>query len=626
MCGLIARLGDGDPSAAAAMAAGLDAMEHRGRDDRLLVCRQEGSLRLGFRRLALVSPKHGRQPLSTRDGRVWAVVNGEIYDDDWSRAVLARRGHRFGTGSDAEVLLHTYVEAGLFGLGRLRGEFAFVLWDERSMRLVAGRDRFGVKPLVYAQTPGAVWVASEAKALFAAGLPAAWDGDAVVRSFAHQYLGPGQTLFEGVREVEPGQAVIVDREGRLQLERFTGLPEPCVQSFDPRGAQARVRGRLEDAVKVRLRGDARVGAYLSGGLDSASVVALAARHAPTLPTFGLRFDAEDFDESSEAEATASALGLPFTPVPVSRMDLVRDLEAAVRVAEGLAVNGQLVAKHRLAHAARRGGVQVVLTGEGADEAFLGYPHLRLDAGRGLDAGAERTRGLMLPERGAGSMPGLERRLGFLPTFVRAKAEFGARLSELLEPGLQRPLGTLWDELGAALGPAPLRASPVEVSAWMWTRTALARYIIRTLGDGTEMAATIEGRPPFLDGALFELAWSLPVEQRLDPDGKAVLRAAMAGIVPEPARLRAKHPLVAPAVLGDREARGEGLALLREVAPYVPGVERRRLKAWSDAMERSSEKEQQRWDPVWTTLTSAGLLGRSLGLAAPSSMEREESRA
>ncbi|MBX3273548.1 MAG: asparagine synthase (glutamine-hydrolyzing) [Sandaracinaceae bacterium] len=612
MCGVVASAG-APAELAPVMRAALAALAHRGPDAEGLARLAGGRVWLGHRRLALVDPAGGAQPLASEDEHVFAVVNGEIYDDARLRARLEAKGHRFASRSDSELLVHLYEEHGDACVEHVRGELAFVLFDARRGRVLAGRDRFGIKPLYWAMVRGRLCLASELAALIALGLPPRWDAASMRHALAHQYLPPSRTLVAGAHAVPPGHVLVASLEGPPALRRYHELaPSSPRDAPSMASAAAEVRARLEEAVGLRVRGDAPVGAYLSGGLDSAAVVALAARAHPGLVAFGVEFERAPWDEGALAAASAAALGVPFEPVCVGQRDLVDGLAEAVRLAEGLAINGQLVAKHRLARAARAAGVRVVLTGEGADEAYLGYPHLRLDhyGAAAARAGDAIARGVMIPGDGdAPPLDAVERALGFVPSFVRAKAAFGARLTALVSPELARGEDP-FERLFAELTPPP--GAPVERAAWLWTRLALGGYIVRTLGDGTEMAASIEGRPPFLDHHVFEHAWSLPVALRLDAGGteKAVLREALRGVVPEAVRVRAKQPFLAPPVLVD--VYDDARALFLDAIEHAPFVARGAARAWIDGLEADDARAAA--DPVWTTLTSAGLLGRALGLS------------
>lgn len=633
MCGLAASFGAGPRDETAALRAALSAMAHRGPDGEGWVSLAGGQAWLGHRRLALIDRTGGTQPLANEDGSVWVVVNGEVYGDERLRRDLEARGHRLRTRSDSEILVHLYEEQGAGMLDGLVGEFAFVLFDQRAGRILAGRDRFGIKPLLWAEQGGRLLFASEAKGLFALGVRPEWDLHGVFHTVAHQYLPPARTLFQGITALPPGCGFAASLGAPGRVFRYHRLSVPAsLAPADPRAARDEVRAHLTTAVNQRLRAEVPVGVYLSGGVDSAAVLALAAA-APApgpaaLRAFGVVFDVAPYDEGAAAQAMAAHVGVPFTPVPVSQADLVTGLPAAVRFAEGLAINGQLVAKHHLARAARAGGVVAVLTGEGADEAFLGYPHLRLDY---LGAAAERaedgiTRGLMIP--GAGPLPALApvaARLGFVPTFLQAKAAFGERLAALLHPGVRSGLPGVFDRLLDALGeteplPDPA-AAPVTVAAWLWTRLALAGYILRTLGDGTEMAAGIEGRTPFLDHRLFACALRLPVALRIAAGGreKAVLRDAVADLLPPEVTARPKQPFLAPPVLAGGGQFAAARDLLLEAIPYAPFFDAGAVRAWIDGLAGADAPTRGAAEPVWTLLTTAGLLGRELGLGYRGSM-------
>jgi asparagine synthase (glutamine-hydrolysing) len=660
VCGVVASFGAEPIELWERMQAALSTIAHRGPDGEGLARLLGGRVWLGHRRLALVDLEGGAQPIANEEETVVAVVNGEIYDDARLRRELRARGHVLRTRSDSELLVHLYEEHGDACVEHVRGELAFVLFDRTRGRVLAGRDRFGIKPLYWAIVEGRLCLASELKALIAIGLPPRWDRVSLSHVVAHQYLPPSRTLVHGAHALPPGHVLTATLGGTPRVRRYHTLPgekptdglampdcrdverprvvdepraaeEPCADELrvDDTRAADETLALLEEAVRLRLRSDVPVGAYLSGGLDSTAVVALAARERPGLRAFGVSFERAPWDEGDLAEESARTLGVDFERVRVTQRDLVDGLADAVRFAEGIAINGQLVAKHRLAKAARAAGVIAVLTGEGADEAYLGYPHLRLDHyGAASERGSDAiTRGVMIPRGDPGEsvtlpLTAVERALGFVPSFVRAKAAFGAKLaglvtdaSSIADPSADDSADAM-DPFEALFAELPMpTGSSVERSAWLWTRLALAGYIVRTLGDGTEMAASIEGRPPFLDHVLFEHAWSLSVSSRLDAQGreKAVLRDALRGVVPEAVRTRNKQPFLAPPVLVGAtfdDARG----LLLDAIAHVPFFDSRAVRAWIDGLARAGDEERAVADPVWTTLCSAGLLGRSLGLS------------
>ncbi|MBA3503836.1 MAG: asparagine synthetase B, partial [Deltaproteobacteria bacterium] len=303
MCGIVAVAGA--PVEDAQLDASLVALAHRGPDGRGRWRSPDRLVTLGHTRLAVVDPAGGAQPIANEDGSIIAVVNGEIYDE--CAGELRRRGHVLRSRCDAELVVHLYEEYGDDFVREVRGELAFVLWDARRRRLVAGRDRFGVKPLLWAAFGEGIALASEAKALFALGVRPRWDAEAFLHAAQTQYTWPDRTLFEGVRQIEPGQLLVW--EGAPQLRRYWQVYE--------HGREGALRPALDEAVRLRLRADAKVCVQLSGGIDSTTVAALA-----RVPAFTVAFaDGGDYDERAIAEQTAHELEVPLHVVDVTANDI-----------------------------------------------------------------------------------------------------------------------------------------------------------------------------------------------------------------------------------------------------------------------------------------------------------------
>ena len=513
MCGIVAVAGR-DAVEHARLDDSVRALAHRGPDGRGTWTALDRICALGHTRLAVIDPIGGAQPIANEDGSVVAVVNGELYGYEEHAHWLRGRGHSLRTRCDAEILVHLYEELGDDVVRTLRGELAFVLWDARKRRLLAGRDRFGVKPLVWARWRDGVVLASEAKALFALGVPARWDDESMFHAAHTQYPWPDRTMFAGVHQLEPGcvlhwsgdepsvarywELPIASTGGALGGAREAGLGGARHTALDE--AAASLRTVLDEAVRVRLRADARICVQLSGGLDSSTVAAIAAGAGAVDACFTVGFEAAAYDERDHAAATASALGLPLHIVPVTGADIAAHWATAVAHGEGLAINGHLVGKWMLSRAMRDAGFKVALTGEGADELLAGYPHLRADAGVAI-AGHAASRGVMLPADGGLALDAVRALLGYVPTWLAAKASLGSRVRALLSLDLRARYASTdpYVSLIERLGGDRLRAlDPLHASASTWIRTALAQYILRTLGDGMEMAHGIEGRVPFLD--------------------------------------------------------------------------------------------------------------------------------
>ena len=617
MCGIVAVSSRERPNALDRARAGAQALVARGPDDEGTFVTTDGLVALAHRRLSIVDVAGGRQPLVGEDGRVALVINGELYATAAQRAWLVDRGHRFRTRSDSEVLLHLYEERGLAAIDELRGEFAFALWDGANARLVAARDRFGIKPLCWTTHEGTLVLASQARALFAAGVPARWDEDSFYQALSMQYVLPGRTLFDGVRELPPGH-VLVAEQGRIDVRAYWDLDQPReAAAVEDDEAIERFRGSLIDAVRVRLVADAKVAFQLSGGLDSTAVAATAAAEGrEPIDCFTVAFPDAGYDEAAIARGTAAELGARLHVVDVNAGTLATELAPAIVAGEGLAINGHIAAKYVLSRAVRDAGFKVVLTGEGADEVLAGYAHFRADLREG-DAAIEGnavSRGIMLPHGDGLSLEGVRARLGFVPTWLAAKATLGKRLHALADPQWLRArahrdaYATFLDRIDVD---AQLRGrGPVEQSSYLWIKTALEGYILRTLGDGMEMAHSIEGRLPFLDHQLFAELRALPTTMKIrDGVEKWILRAAMKGRMPEAVRTREKHPFLAPPFFVGSARLIEELRdrVASEAARDLPFFDRARIEALLDRLPSLDAAERTAVDPVLFLVFSAHAL-------------------
>lgn len=618
MCGIVGisspepvRAGDDAP-----LARAVAALRHRGPDGQgtwvspATAGPPAWHVGLGHTRLAITDLAGGGQPMASEDGAVVAVVNGAIYGAEAQRAVLVARGHVFRSRSDSELVVHLYEEHGIEAARHLRGQFAVLLWDARERLLWACRDRFGIKPLVYGRRPdGALVLASETSALFAAGVPRTWDDATFFHAASLQYLPPGATLYAGVRQLRPGHHLLA-RDRAVEERRWWDLDTPPIGDEIRLGPQV-LRADLEDAVRLRTVADVPVACLLSGGLDSSLILALAARiHDEPVPAFTLSFGgaAAGYDESAAAREVAAHVGASLQEVRVGPRALVDALPAAVRAADTLVINGHAAARGLLAAAVRDAGFRVVLTGEGADELFAGYDHVRSG---GHDP---TTVGVMLPHGPALSTAAARARLGFVPTWLAAKAGLGHRVRSLLRPDFvaahahRDPVAELLD-LTDVRGQLAGR-HPVRQALYLWTRSALANYILRAVGDGQDMASGVEARLPFLDHHLAARALAAPIPDLLRGGvEKHVLRQAAAPLLPAHIANRRKHPFLAPpAIDAARDALAQ--ALRDQLDAGAPAF------VDPDAVERSLSELGGRdataraaWDPALMMILSATLLAR-----------------
>src|SRR2546427_10734208 len=306
-----------------------DVLHHRGPDGEGLLI--DGTVGLGMRRLAIVDVVGGHQPIANEDQTAWIVYNGEIYNHADLRPGLERRGHSYRTRSDTETLLHLYEEEGERCVERLRGMFAFALWDRREGRLLLARDRLGIKPLYYACSDRELLFASEIKAILAAGPLRAVLNDAVLPEFlATRFVAGEETFFRGVRKLLPGRTLTWSPQRGFRQRRYWHLPPPAPSPLAFRDQADRLRARLEEAVRVHLMSDVPLGVFLSGGLDSTGVAALAARlTGGPLRTFAVGFAEKGSNELAYARLAARAVRAEHREVVISGEQFFRALPRLV---------------------------------------------------------------------------------------------------------------------------------------------------------------------------------------------------------------------------------------------------------------------------------------------------------
>src|SRR5215471_9458021 len=495
MCGIVAFFSRRDPISEAVLQRATQSLYHRGPDGQRHWMSPDHRIALGHARLSIIDLTTGDQPIASEDEQTRIVVNGEFYGYEAIQHELEHSGHRLRTRSDSEIAIHLYEDLGSQCLHRLRGEFAFVLWDEINRTIFAARDRFGIKPLFYAFYKEALYFASEVKALFAAGVPARWDAESVYHSVefgAH----PMRTLFDGILQVPAGHYLIAT-EKHVQLHQYWDFDYPRADRVSASRSDAdyavEFRQALEEAVRIRLRADVPVGCYLSGGLDSCSVLGLAARHHPEpIRAFTLTFDHADYDEEKEACEMAAKAGAEFFPIPIRQDDLADHFASAILQAETLCFNAHGVAKYLLSRAVRDAGYKVVITGEGSDEILGGYAHFRRDMllynREGQDPAEIRelmkwleehnavSRGLLLPDGEIGPLDSVQRMLGYVPSWIETFSTRAVKLRPLLARDFQAIFGQR-EGFRAFFSDIDVRGQlagrdPLNQSLYLWAKTGL----------------------------------------------------------------------------------------------------------------------------------------------------------
>ncbi len=549
MCGIAGelRLVAGEPASAARVRAMCDVMVHRGPDDFGQFTHAEAAL--GMRRLSIVDVAGGHQPLANEDGSIQVVCNGEIYNAPELARELQARGHGLRTRSDVEVISHLYEEGGVAGLARLDGMFAFALWDTRQRRLVLGRDRIGIKPLYVAETGDRLLFGSEAKCLLAGGVEPVVD-----RQVLHDYLtlgyvpGPA-SIFAGVRQLPPGHLLVAEPWGagaKVHVERFWDLHGHVARA--PRRSEAEWQealvATLRAAVRSHLMSDVPLGVFLSGGVDSGTIVALMSElGVAPIRTFTIGFAERTFSETDAAAEVARRYGTQHHELVV-RPDAATLLPTLVRFFDEPFADSSAIPVYYVSELARR-HVKVVLSGEGGDEMLAGYETYRA---RRLAALYAR-----LPHAVGGRLlPAMVRRL----PVSHAKVSFDYKAKRFVTGAYLPPAaGHLWwktiltEDAKAALygnGAAPDLEPTVrlfealyaasdggELDRLQYVDAALylpADILVKV--DRMSMAHSLEARVPFLDRAVVELARQIPPGLRLRGlTTKYLLRRAMAGRLP-----------------------------------------------------------------------------------------------
>lgn len=590
--------------------------QHRGPDDRGLC--SDGPLTLGMCRLAIIDPANGHQPMQSPDGRFSLVFNGAIYNHRELRAGLAARGWDFRTQCDTEVLLAAYALDGAACLGRLRGMFAFAVWDATEQKLFAARDPLGIKPFYYARLPDAgVVFASELNALLAGGQVAREIDPASVGEYLAWFSVPApRTIYNGISNLPPGHCLTADAAGRARTAAWWHLPPPAAPGRVATSYHDFVHGlrhQLEDSIRAHRVADVPVGAFLSGGMDSTAIVGLMTQGgASRLKTFALVFGESGFSEQASARLAAQTHGTDHHEELITGARVAADLPRILASFDQPTGDG--INTYYASQTARQGGVTVALSGLGGDELFGGYPSFRdlprmnrlLPFWRRLPAGLRgrvvaflrdrpdtRSRKLadfLAHARDLHELAALQRRvlpetvrLGLLAPDVRAQTQ---RLG---------PNHPMLDDFAFELA----GADPFQViSAWE-LRTYMADVLLRD-SDVFSMAHSLELRVPFVDRVLLEWLWPQRAWFKYDPrQQKRALADATADLVPAAIRRRRKQGFALPF---SRWMLGELTPFLEETfspvslsgCPWLQAAEAAAL--WHGY---KAGRDPRAWSRVWT---------------------------
>lgn len=642
MCGIVAIRSENGELSEAGLKQAVRTMVHRGPDSQDVWIGSDGKTGLGHARLSIIDLAGGTQPIHNEDRSLHIVANGEFYGHDAIIEELEKRGHEFRTRSDSEIALHLYEDHGTDCLTRLRGEFAFAIWDEPNRTLFAARDRFGIKPLYYTLQNGTLLVASEIKALLEAGVPAQWNEDYLYNFGDVCVLLHSQTLFRRIYQVPPGH-YLVFRNGHLQLVHYWDFDYPFAEGL-PRvySDEEYIEGfseRFEEAVRLRLRADVPVGCYLSGGLDSCAVLGLASEISSNpIRSFTLEFDREHYDESPYAREMAELAGAVYTPIPIKQADIAANFSDALWHSETLFLNGHGISKFLLSRAVNAFGYKVVFTGEGSDEILAGYPHFRRDMALYNTAGQDPaaiqqvleqlnssntvSRGLLLPDGAFRSTDTVRAILGYVPTWIEANASMANKLSSLMHPEFKARYsghdGYRWYFNHLNVNRQLRGRDAVNQSLYLWSKSILSDYILNVLGDRMEMAHSIEGRVPFLDHHLVEFMRGVPVSLKIrGMTEKYLLREATKPFITKTIYDRQKHPFLSPpSLLHPEEPLFE---LLQDTAhgkamKELPFFDQGRIIQMLAEIPSMKPGDRIALDPAFMMMTSACILHERFGMS------------
>lgn len=586
MCGItgVFDLYDKSPVDEGLLTRANDSLNHRGPDDKGVFT--DCGIGLAMRRLSIIDLVCGHQPMSNEDEQIFIVFNGEIYNHRDLRQILVKKGHVFKTGSDTETILHAYEQWGLEGcLSRLRGMFAFAIWDRKEDALFLCRDRMGIKPLYFCEYEGRIYFASEIRGILVqSDMPRQINLAAVDAFMTVGFVPNPYTIYQGVHKL-PAAHYLAARKGTMEIRKYWELSYGTVDGGSEKEITEEFYDILDESIRMHLMSEVPLGALLSGGIDSATITAFAQRSIQwPLTTISISFDRDHLNEAEAARDTARALGTNHISVSFSNNSMDDYPQALYFLEEPLA-EPVFVTEYNMHRACKENGLKVVLTGEGSDELLAGYhwhrgevwarPFLRLP----FVLRAVVARGILLRSRGAGSMAmyrilrqGQTGIQDYYKTWLAiGESSMKDRIlrSEVLNTlrSNGQPLLNAWHDHIPAVAERPRH----DQMLWLQSRTRMVDDINHSL-DRMSMAHSIEARVPFLDHKLWEFCATIPF--RLKVDGtyfnlieKYLLRNAVKDIVPERARTRRK----------------KGLA-----APYETWLMKRRLPDWAETVLSESE--------------------------------------
>lgn len=546
---------------------------------------------LGHTRLSIIDLTSGTQPIHNEEKNLWIVCNGEIFNYPELRQDLLKKGHRFYTASDTEVLLHLYEEKGPSCLDDLNGQFAFAIWNSKDRELFLARDRVGIRPLHYTVLGDSIIFASEIKSIFASeNVRREIDPIALDQIFTFWTTLPGRTAFKGIQELLPGHYMKISH-GKITINKYWDIPSyPAEEklNWNPDEICEKIQELLHDAIRIRLRADVPVGAYLSGGLDSSGVTTLVVKNFNNkVKTFGIRFEEKDFDEGDYQRQMVSFLNVDHKEIKVTNEKIRTSFPEVIWHCEKPLLRTAPVPLFLLSNLVRQSGLKVVLTGEGSDEVFGGYNIFREDKVRRFWARQPDSKfrfllirrlypyifknprlGKMLKDFFA---QGLDRTDDPLYSHL-IRWENTSRIKYLFSDYLKSAIGSYncYDELKQSLPESYNKMDYLSKAQYLEISLFMSNYLLSSQGDRVAMAHSMEIRVPYLDHRIIEFMARVPSKWKIRGlNEKYILKKSFQGILPENIINRSKQPFRAPIsqglldgdnqeILSDQNLKNKGL--------------------------------------------------------------------
>ena len=543
-------------------------MRHRGPDTTGVYL--DPDIHLGQCRLSILGLETGDQPIATPDGRLWTVYNGEVFNYLELKSDLEKKGHQFSTDTDTEVVLHLYEEYGPACLSQLNGQFALAIWDARKKELFLARDRVGICPLYYTHANGRMVFASEIKAIFLdPAVPREIDWQSLAQVFTCWTTIGESSIFKNIFELRPGHYMLVRQgEGNAVQQPYWELPFYAPEhqyQGSPEEAAEELKALLEDAVRLRLRADVPVGAYLSGGLDSSVITSIISnKFNNRLKTFSIGFEEKVFDEAAFQADMVNYLGTDHHQTHITNAQVREFFPQVLWHAEKPLLRTGPVPLFMLSKLVRDHQFKVVLTGEGADEVFGGYNIFKEAKVRAFWARqpGSKYRPLLLERLYPYIFENPARSRAFLQSFFSVKAD------DLKDPFMshqKRWENTSWctsffnsalraelqdinplDRIRAKLPEGFAERDIFSRAQWLEISIFMSNYLLSSQGDRVSMANSVEVRPPFLDHRLIDFAARLPAHWKINGlNEKYLLKKAFTGRIPDQIAKRPKQPYRAP---------------------------------------------------------------------------------